>query len=380
MDPDGAQFVAAEPITSEDGERLAAAARAERQRLARDLHDSVSQTLISLHLSAQAAADLWDAQPAQAREALEFVRHLTTGAITEMRAVLADLRDAVLERQGLVAALEAHGAVVRQRSGLQVELRLGEAHPGAGPAAPLPAAYEVALYRLVQEALANVVKHARATRATVTLERDTTVRLVVEDDGIGFGAPTAAFSYGLAGMRERVAALGGRLSLENRTGGGARVVADLPVPAATANVSVTVGAQERWDAMPGPYPPRPMGRPRGAYRASSHLPQSPSPLSRVGGLDQSSKLPPRRPSAFARLLINLVTNQPGDRFWPFLGLETAIFLGLAATLLALTAWWVRERVARPRESRSGQSVGRIAPQRGAWGRPGGCRSTGRRVE
>src|SRR5438105_5016141 len=107
----------------------------------------------------------------------------------------------------------------------------------AGPPGPhgrLPRAHEEALYYLVREALANVVKHARATRATVTLLRDATVRLTVEDDGVGFGAPVPAFAFGLAGMRERVAALGGRLQLETRPGGGARVVAELPLPAATA--------------------------------------------------------------------------------------------------------------------------------------------------
>ena len=85
----------------------------------------------------------------------------------------------------------------------------------------------------MQEALANVVKHARATSAAVTLVRDATVRLTVEDDGVGFGAPVEAFAYGLAGMRERVAALGGVLHLDNRPAGGARVVAELPVPEAT---------------------------------------------------------------------------------------------------------------------------------------------------
>jgi signal transduction histidine kinase len=81
----------------------------------------------------------------------------------------------------------------------------------------------------VQEALANVIKHARATHATVTLMRDTTVRVSVEDNGVGFGTPAPAFAYGLAGMRERVGELGGRLHLENRPGGGARMVAELPV-------------------------------------------------------------------------------------------------------------------------------------------------------
>src|SRR5438067_2239952 len=104
---------------------------------------------------------------------------------------------------------------------------------GRRPHERLPPAHEAALYYLVREALANVVKHARATHTIVTLMRDTTVRLSVEDDGVGFGAPAPAFAYGLAGMRERVAALGGRLHLDNRPAGGARVVAELPVPEAT---------------------------------------------------------------------------------------------------------------------------------------------------
>src|SRR5438309_3860859 len=129
------QIVAAARVTTDCAEEAAdaalTAALAERRRLARDLHDSVTQTLISLHLSAQAAADLWDSQPAQARAALDSVRHLATAATTEMRALLLDLHDAVLERQGLVAALEAYSAVVRQRSGLQVEVCVDEAGCGA---------------------------------------------------------------------------------------------------------------------------------------------------------------------------------------------------------------------------------------------------------
>src|SRR5215469_16237994 len=121
------QHVDARPGRPDCAEQVAdaarAAAQAERQRLARDLHDSVTQTLISLHLSAQAAAELWEKQPAQARAALDMVRHLATGASTEMRALLVDLHDAVLEQQGLGAALEVYSAVVRQRSGLQVEVR-----------------------------------------------------------------------------------------------------------------------------------------------------------------------------------------------------------------------------------------------------------------
>jgi signal transduction histidine kinase len=95
----------------------------------------------------------------------------------------------------------------------------------------LPLAHEEALYRIVQEALANVVKHARATHATITLVRDTTICVCVEDDGVGFGVSVPTFTYGLRGMRERAAALGGELHLENQPTGGARVIVELPVPA-----------------------------------------------------------------------------------------------------------------------------------------------------
>src|SRR5207302_1185546 len=99
--------------TAQVADVACAAARAERRRLARDLHDSVTQTLIGLQLTAQAAADLWDTQPVQARAALDTIRHLAAAATTELRALLVDLHDAVLQRHGLVGALEAHGAVVR---------------------------------------------------------------------------------------------------------------------------------------------------------------------------------------------------------------------------------------------------------------------------
>ncbi|HWE63737.1 MAG TPA: sensor histidine kinase [Chloroflexota bacterium] len=234
------QGIDAVPVPGDGAEQAlgaaSAAAQGERQRLARDLHDTVTQTLIGLQLTAQAAADLWDTQPDQARAALETVRHLTGVATTELRALLVDLHEAALERHGLIGALEAYSAVVRRRSGLPVEIRVGgrgatDRAGTAGQGERLPAAHEEALYRVVREALANVVKHARATRAAVTLVRDTTVRLSVEDDGVGFGAPAPAFADGLTGMRERVGALGGTLRLENRPGGGARVVAEFPSPA-----------------------------------------------------------------------------------------------------------------------------------------------------
>jgi signal transduction histidine kinase len=151
-------------------------------------------------------------------------------------ALLVDLHDKVLAQQGLLAALEAQCAVVRRHSGLPVELHVGADGSGAGRPgweARLPVAHAEALYCVAREALANVVKHARATRATVTLRQDTLVRLTIEDNGVGLSAPAPAFTYGLAGMRECVGALGGRWHVEGRPGGGTRVVAELPLPEST---------------------------------------------------------------------------------------------------------------------------------------------------
>jgi signal transduction histidine kinase len=205
-----------------------AAAMEQRQALARDLHDSVTQTIFSLQLAAQVALDNWEAQPAQAREALEMVLHLALGASAEMRTLLFELRENALESEGLARALERYVDMVRHRSALPVDLHVEWAHR-------LPAPYEEVLYRVAQEALTNVLKHARAAHASVALAADTTrASLYVADDGIGFATAEPAFdSYGLVVMRERVSALGGTLRLGNRPEGGAYVAVELPLPEET---------------------------------------------------------------------------------------------------------------------------------------------------
>jgi hypothetical protein len=197
-----------------------------RARCARELHDSVSQTLIGLQLTAQAAADLWECQPAQARAALETVRALAAGAATELRAVLLDLHDAVLERQVLVTALEAYCAVVRERSRPARDAarrRAGPRHSGRDVGAEQAAARGARGGGLSPGAGGPGQRGQvrRATHARVTLVLDSTLRVWVEDDGVGFGAPASAFSYGLVGMRERAEAVGGLLRLDNGPAGGA---------------------------------------------------------------------------------------------------------------------------------------------------------------
>jgi signal transduction histidine kinase len=205
-----------------------AAALEQRQALARDLHDSVTQTIFSLQLAAQVALDNWEAQPTQAREALEMVLHLALGASAEMRTLLFELRENALESEGLARALERYVDMVHHRSGLPVDLHVEWARPSPTP-------YEEVLYRVAQEALTNVLKHARAAHASVALAADTTrASLYVADDGIGFATAEPAFdSYGLVVMRERVSGLGGTLRLGNRPEGGAYVAVELPLPEET---------------------------------------------------------------------------------------------------------------------------------------------------
>jgi signal transduction histidine kinase len=202
----------------------------ERQRIARELHDSVTQTLTGLQAVAQAALDYWETQPQQARAAVETILYLARAASVEMRTLLVALRDEALHHEGLPAALAKHVALLRHQCALAVELEVAPALH----AERLPPAHEEALYRLVQEGLANVVKHARAQRVRVTLGRQGEgVQVRVEDDGVGFPAQGPAFdAFGLRGMRERVQALGGTLQVGNGPAGGAYVAADLPLPVA----------------------------------------------------------------------------------------------------------------------------------------------------
>jgi signal transduction histidine kinase len=216
------------------------AAREERQRIARDLHDSVTQTLFGLQAVAQAALDFWDTQPTQARAAVETILHLARGASVEMRTLLFDLRDEALQHAGLAGALEQHVAMLRHQCGLAVDVEVA-------PALRLPPPHAEALYRIVQEALANVVKHARARRAGITIAlRDGRVSVRVEDDGVGF--PTegpAVDAFGLRGMRERVRALGGTVRVGNRSTGGAYVSADLPLSSAQDAAARTTARRSR---------------------------------------------------------------------------------------------------------------------------------------
>jgi PAS domain S-box-containing protein len=201
------------------------AALEERQRLARELHDSVSQALYGIGLGARTARTLLDRDgpPDRVAEWLEYVLSLAESGLTEMRALIFELRPESLESEGLIAALEKQAAALRARYEISLNATWGE-EPD------LPLETKEALYRIVQEALHNTVKHARASRAYLKLECDAQgVALEVYDDGVGFD-PGGDFSghLGLKSMRERASRLGGTLRVESAPGEGTSIRVRIP--------------------------------------------------------------------------------------------------------------------------------------------------------
>jgi NarL family two-component system sensor histidine kinase LiaS len=202
-----------------------AATLEQRQALACDVHDSVMQTLFSLHLAAEVALDCWEREPAQAHAALEMAVRLIRDAKMEMRTLLFELRENALGSEGLAGALEKYVDLIRCHHDLRIQLQVA-------CDVRLPAPYQEILYRLVQEGLMNVVKHAQARHASIILNADGAgISLRIEDDGIGFAqAEPECASCGLMTMRERVSKLGGTLRLGSRPQDGAYVYAALPMP------------------------------------------------------------------------------------------------------------------------------------------------------
>jgi signal transduction histidine kinase len=201
----------------------------ERQRLARELHDSVTQALYGIGLGAHTAQSvLREGLPAERLKAdlvepLDYVLSLAEAALTEMRALIFELRPDSLENEGLVVALERQAETLQARHALVVETSLCDEPP-------LPFAVKEALYRIASEALNNVVKHARASQVLIQLDScSETITLQVRDDGVGF-APQRDFPghLGLHSMRERAVQLGGRLEIESAPGAGTSITVRIP--------------------------------------------------------------------------------------------------------------------------------------------------------
>ncbi|MHB8234457.1 MAG: GAF domain-containing sensor histidine kinase [Solirubrobacteraceae bacterium] len=190
-----------------------AAADAERRRWARELHDETLQSLGGLRVllsSALRGSDLDRAQDAM-RQAVEQVEH----EIANLRAIITELRPAALDELGLGVAIEALLDRHREQSGFQVDAELALPGPAAAEGR-LDQDLETTVYRMVQEALTNVAKHAHAEHVRVAVNAlDGELRLEVQDDGVGFDPASADGGFGLAGMQERAALAGGTLSLDS---------------------------------------------------------------------------------------------------------------------------------------------------------------------
>ena len=191
----------------------------ERQRLAHNLHDAINQSLFSAGLIAEVLPRLWERDQAEARRSLEDLRKLTRGAMAEMRALLAELRPSTLTDAELGDLLRLLGNAFTGRTNIPARVIL----VGQGI---LPADVQVAIYRICQEALNNIAKHAGASRVEINLKHeDTAIELAIQDDGQGFDPErTTSGHYGLSMMRERAEGVGAQLSITSQPGHGTELI------------------------------------------------------------------------------------------------------------------------------------------------------------
>ena len=201
----------------------------ERLRIARDLHDVIGHNISLINVQASMGLDLMDSQPEQARAALSAIKSASKEALEELRTMLTTLRhDNEAAPRSPAPGLDRLPELIEltRAAGLSVEVEVAEKAP------PLPAAVHLAAYRIIQESLTNVARHAARARVTVRVTYDDAdLHVEIDNDGpapVGEGSAIGTGS-GITGMRERAAALGGDLSAGFRHGGGFRVSARLPV-------------------------------------------------------------------------------------------------------------------------------------------------------
>jgi signal transduction histidine kinase len=207
--------------------RVVAAQEAERQRIARELHDATGQALTALGLGLRAVGAGLAPEAGQAARDLRQLESLTESSLDELRHLIADLRPSHLDDLGLAATTRWYAKEVQARTGLDVQVAI------VGEPKILSAPVRIALFRIAQEALTNIIKHSSAHRAWIRLEFcSEAVRLEVKDDGCGFdpapAAPGSRPAWGLLGIQERVTLLGGQYQLETSPGHGTRVEVVIP--------------------------------------------------------------------------------------------------------------------------------------------------------
>jgi signal transduction histidine kinase len=207
--------------------RIVAAQEAERQRIARELHDETGQKLTAIGLGLQGVAASLGKDTNQAEKTLRKLQTLTAGSLDELQRLIADLRPSHLDDLGLPAALRWYIGEVKERTNLKIKFAV------EGEERHLSEAVNIALFRVAQEALTNVIKHSQADSASIKLRfGNEQVKVSIKDDGCGFDVnqvnTRGRQAWGLLGMRERASLLGGEFELKSEQGEGARI--DVAIP------------------------------------------------------------------------------------------------------------------------------------------------------
>ncbi|MBW6472368.1 MAG: sensor histidine kinase [Anaerolineaceae bacterium] len=204
------------------------AAQEERNRLARELHDSIKQQLFSIQMSAGAMQQRWESDPDGARKALDDLQQSTQEALAEMNTLLLQLSPAPLERVGLVQAIQEQCQALGYRSGAQVDYEIGELPDDI----LLPSGWQESIFRMVQESFSNIARHARATQVLLSLQKDDPgQRLVlkIEDNGQGLSPSGDTSGQGMRGILQRAEALGGQAQFSSKLGQGVSIQVELPL-------------------------------------------------------------------------------------------------------------------------------------------------------
>jgi signal transduction histidine kinase len=213
-----------ERVASDALRRVVGAQELERRRLARELHDETGQALTSILLGLKGVEDARNEE--DVRIATAQLRELVVTTLQDVRRLAVELRPKALDDFGLVPALERLAETFDEQTGIQVDLepQLGDER--------LPSEIETALYRITQEALTNVVKHAQANHVSIVLtRREGSITVLIEDDGRGFTpGDTREEGLGILGMQERIALVGGQLTVESSPGGGTTLAVEAPLP------------------------------------------------------------------------------------------------------------------------------------------------------
>ncbi len=224
------ELLAAHAAIAIENARLFEASRelsivAERERLARELHDAMSQTVFSMNLTAEAAANLLDSHPDQARDQLEELRGMARSVLSELRSLVLDLRPPDLERDGLVETLRKQVDVLSRVHGVDIRL-------SADAAARFAPEVELHACRVAQEALTNALRHSGAAHIDVEIGSGGDVLVLeIRDDGAGFESEARDIRtrrLGLSSMRYRAREVGGHLTIDTRPGAGTRVRLEVP--------------------------------------------------------------------------------------------------------------------------------------------------------